>query len=299
MLLRLTARVESAAIVEEPFGVEVPPYSVDLGCDEHNRVTEIRVEKRVAASDTQLPRTTISPSGEVTFHVMTSDPHFRDILDLLQFIESIGSFHLGIRSVEWSHGKYEWVPETDDERQQLRLFSTQTTFKYRQTPVNVDPGTLARLVNSRTRLERFTIPMAFFREGVNDFRRFRYVQAFHNLYFFLEDLFGGGKTKNRQVEAQFLSDAILQKAVTETLVALEGADLTRHRMNLEGFFKVENAAWTPNGVVSFIVGMRGNLHHYSQKSTKPKGHPLNQREFESVAFLLQMICYRVVAKLVR
>jgi hypothetical protein len=141
--------------------------------------------------------------------------------------------------------------------------------------------------------------MAFFREGVNDFRGFRYVNAFHNLYFFLEDLFGSGKTKNKQVEASFIANEDLRQAVSQTIADLCAPDKLRHHRNIQGFLRTENCDWTAQGVIRFLVQMRGNLHHFSQRSTKPKGHPLNQHEFESVAFLLQMICYRVVVSLIR
>jgi hypothetical protein len=229
----------------------------------------------------------------------TSDPQFQDVLDLVQFIESIGSFHLGIRRIDWARAKYEWIPESDDERRKLSLFAVESKLQYPQTPVPVDPGTLYRLVRSRARLDRYKIPMAFFREGVNDFRGFRYVNAFYNLYFFLEDLFGDGKTKNKQVEANFLASTELQQAVSQTVADFVSPDKSRHRKNVKTFLTAENCDWTPQGVTRFIVQMRGNLHHYSQRSTKPKGHPLNQHEYESIAYLLQMICYRVVVALVR
>jgi hypothetical protein len=297
--LRLTARVESAGVTEEPFGVEVPPYVVELGCDEGNRIVEIRIEKHVDVSDVALPSTSISEDQRVTIRTTTNDPQFQDVLDLVQFIESIGSFHLGIRRIDWARAKYEWIPESDDERRKLTLFAVEMKLQYPQTPVPVDPDTLFRLVRSRERLDRYKIPMAFFREGVNDFRGFRYVNAFHNLYFFLEDLFGGGKTRNKQVEANFIASTDVRQAVSQTVADLRSPDRLRHRTGIETFLKAENCDWTPQGVIRFLVQMRGNLHHFSQRSTKPKGHPLNQHEFEAVAFLLQMICYRIVVSLVK
>jgi hypothetical protein len=297
--LRLTARVDSVGVIDEPFGIEVPPYVVDLGCEKRNQIVEIRVEKQVDVSSVSLPSTTIAEGRRLEFRISTTDPHFEDVLDLVQFIESIGSFHLGIRRIHWQQAKYEWIPESDQERQKLSLFSVQTKHEYPETPVPVDPGTLLRLLRSRTRLERYKIPMAFFREGVNDYRAFRYVNAFHNFYFFLEDLFGEGRTKNKQVEEKFAANSDLIGAAQRSISELMASNHTRHRENVSAFMSDKENDWTTDGIFSFLVHMRGNLHHFSQKSSKPKGHPLNQLEYESVAYLIQMISYHVVVAIVR
>lgn len=294
VLVQLTAQVEAVGIVPEPFGIEIPPYAVDLGCDANRRIVEIRIQKRVALTDIQLPKRTLSEDQVLTFSIPSHEPHFQDILDLAQYIESIGSFHLGIRHIHWSNAKYDWVPETEEERRSLQVFSSNTTLTYPETPVPVTPEVLYRLVRSRERLDHLKIPMAFFREGVNDYRAFRYVDAFRNHYYFLEGLFGGTKTKNRQVEEKFHSSPILLKAVDQTLKEFSEPRLSRHQRSLDQFFRREGTAWNTEGVIKFLVGMRGNLLHFSQGSSKPKGHPLNQREFESVAFLILRICYRVV-----
>jgi hypothetical protein len=293
VILQFTARVEAAAFAREPFGVEVPPYIVDLGADENGRVTELRIQKRVDPHELELPKSSIRPDGVIALHTPTGDPSFVDLVDLAQYIESIGSFHLQIRRIYWQEGEYEWIPENEEERRLLGVFASKTSLKYPETPVEVRPEVLFRMVRSRRRLEHLKVPLAFFREGVNEYRAFRYVTAFHNLYFFLEDLYGGGKTKNRDVEQNFINSPQLVQATTHALQTLKNHE--HHERRLGHFLQIENCGRTPMEILRFIVRMRGNLHHFSRQSTRPKGHPLNQHEFESVAFLLLTICYRVVA----
>lgn len=295
-MLQFTARVEAAAFSREPFGVEAPPYMVDLGSDESGRIIELRIQKRVNPVEVNLPESFVGPDGIFTIRTPTDDPHFQDLVDLAQYIESVGSFHLQIRRVHWQEGEYEWIPESDEERRLLRVFSAKTSLKYPETLVEVKPEVLFRMVRSRRRLEHLKVPLAFFREGVNEFRAFRYVTAFHNLYFFLEDLYGGGKTKNRDVEKNFIGAPQLVHATSLALEALEGPKHDRHNRELDRFLKLENCDRNPIGILKFLVRMRGNLHHFSQRSTRPKGHPLNQHEFEPVAFLLVTVCYRVVVQ---
>jgi hypothetical protein len=55
---------------------------------------------------------------------------------------------------------------------------------------------------------------------------------------------------------------------------------------------MENLNFDEEGIISLIVQVRGNLHHYSQKSSKKKGTPFNQRDFETMAYLLMTICLK-------
>ena len=297
MLLQFTAKVESAAFSDEPFGISVPPYNIDLACDSTNRVVELRVQKQVDPKEIQLPQHVINQDGPSQIEVPVDNPHFNDILNLVQYLESLGSFWFSIRRIYWAEGKYEWVPENEEEQRMLQVFSFKPSFSYPVTPVHVKPDVLYRMVQARSRLSHLTVPLAFFREGVNEFRSFRYVNAFHNLYFFLEGLFGGGKSNNKQVEQQFLSSKALTEAVQEALTWLERPEQHRHKNSLDSLRQMRNYDWSVEGLVALIVWMRGNLHHFSPRSSTPKGHPLNQRDFESIAYLLQIICYRLTAKL--
>ena len=298
MLIRLTAKVDSSAVVDEPFGVEQPPYAVDLGCDAHNRVTEIRVEKRLSAG-VKLPQQTATPEGTIQFDIPLDDPEYQDILALTQYLESIGSFWFGFNRVHWAEAKYEWVPESDDDRAALGIFSAKASRRYRETIRKIDPPVLARTLAARSRLEHLTIPMAFFREGVNEHRDFRYVNAIHNLYFFLEGLYAKGKTNNKEVLRSFLSEEMLMDAVAAAIVWLDKPEEQRHKRRLREWQSLRNLDWTTTGVLSLMIWMRGNLHHFSARSSTPKGHPLNQRDFESLSMLYQLIAHTIVGQLAR
>lgn len=273
MLLRFIARVEAAAYVAEPFGVIVPPYTVDLASDESGRIVELRVEKRVRLEEMRLPKHHVVGLGEHRFDTALDEPHLQDLRDLVQYIESLGSFHFNLRRIHWSHGEYAWIPESPEEEHALQLYSLKIgASEYPVTPVHVRPGVLSRMVQARSRLSHLTVPMAFFREGVNEFRAFRYVSAYHNHYFFLEGLFGGGKSNNKQVLNQFLSATTLCEATQSAIDWLNRSDQARHKRKLE-MSGGTRLRWNVEGVLDFLIWMRGNLHHFSARASTPKGHP--------------------------
>lgn len=299
MIIEISARIDAAAVADEPFGIKIPPYAIDVGCDAERRVVELRVQKQVVLADLRLPTLRLDDDGTTRVDLATDDPHFEDLRGLLQYLESIGSFWFGIYRVHLAEAKYSWIPETEEEKGSAQIFSSTGSRRYNDTIRQIKPDILARTLQARSRLGHLTIPMAFFREGVNEHREFRYVAAFHNLYFFLEGLFGEGKTKNKDVKRQFLASPILMAAVDRARHRLEAPDQRRHLANLNSLRELRGIPWTPDGLVSLIVWMRGNLHHFSLNSSTPKGHPLNQRDFESIAFLLQLVCHEVVAQVAR
>ena len=74
----------------------------------------------------------------------------------------------------------------------------------------------------------------------------------------------------------------------------------RHAINLRQYFENFACEETPRGLGELLFEMRGALHHYSSRSTRAKGTPFNQNDFETIALLAMhlvttAIAYREVA----
>ena len=156
------------------------------------------------------------------------------------------------------------------------------------------PPLVASLIGKRDKLNYLVIPMSFYREGVRDYDVHRYVSAFFNFYFFLEGLYGGGKTKNPQVLMAFRSSAQFRAAVQEAHANLDEARMAPNKSALERMVSALNCDYSPEGLIEFLVMVRGDLHHFSQRSTRPKGHPLNQMQWRAVAFFAMSVCLSII-----
>jgi len=156
---------------------------------------------------------------------------------------------------------------------------------------------MKRILENREAQEFLTIPMSFFREACNDFRNHRYVAAFYGFYFFLDDLYGAAKTKNRQVMEEFLDSAQLRGAFEEAYRVLSEPATSSQKAAFDTLVARLNCATSVEGLVEFVVLMRGELHHFSQRSNRPKGHPLNQELFQPVAFFLMTVCVTLITRL--
>jgi hypothetical protein len=213
------------------------------------------------------------------------DKQFIDELkELIQYIESMLSFHFQVKKVYLEEAKRFFVPENEDEMEKIDVISYSVQKQpYPEQIMRLTVGDFKDIIHQRGKYEPLTMVRMFQREGLREFSSFRYIQAFYNFYFVLEDLYAQGKTNNSEVGKRFKSNQTLRDIVQKMLnTAIKG----HHLKNIQNFLNEEKMKFDIDGILDLIVQVRGNLHHYSSRSTKRKGTPFNQGDFESMAFLL-------------
>ena len=296
MLFRVSAGVDGGARVGASFSVSVPPHLIKMD-REGGKVLRLHAEMRVFEYDVHLPQFRTKNPGPHEL-VIPPNPHSDDLIGLLQHIEAFGSFWCGIQRIRWQEAKYEWIPESPEEKAKLSVHSYSSSEKYPEFPVLIHPNIVRDLMLNRQKLQHLLIPMSFFREGMNDFADCKYINSFYNFYFFLEDLYGQGKTKNAAVLEAFKVSKQLSASSQRVAAMLERDDFGPRRVNVLTMLKAENCESTGAGLLDFLVKMRGNLHHFSQRSTKTKGHPLNQARFDGLAYLAMGICMGIIPRII-
>ena len=137
------------------------------------------------------------------------------------------------------------------------------------------------------------VPKAFYKEGINEFTSRRYINAFYNFYFILEDIYGEGKTKNKDIVEAFKQSSEFVIIIERTLKDILERD-KRHNNNIRNFCKEENVTFDTKGVIELLQKIRGNLHHYSSKSSKHLGTPFAHEEFESIAYLTMCLALQTI-----
>ncbi len=288
MRYQLSARVESDSILPGPLDLHDGPILVRLIGEPGGPITQIIVSKVVTDYSDHLPG--IDPSPPVPTIHLSGHPADQELIELLQHFEAIGAFWLGIQRIHWNRAERQWIAESPEEQQALDIYSFGQEFEYPPTETPVFPPVAEELLRFRDRFRHLLLPMSFMREGLNEYRTHRYINAFYNFYFFLEDLYGEGNTKNRLVLRAFQSSQELTWAITEARSALEQPNLLQHVDELREFLKQERCSDDANGLLELLVKVRGNLHHFSQRSSKLKGHPLNHTTFRPVAYLALGTC---------
>ncbi|MDP1860096.1 MAG: hypothetical protein Q8K82_15580, partial [Gemmatimonadaceae bacterium] len=181
MRYRLTAELQGQTVSAQSYEWEAPEHTVGLVLSEKGRVSHIWIEARVVDFEPYLPRLTPHTDGPSVIGI----PAVRvreHLLDILQYLESLGSFWFGIERLNWGSAKEEWLPDSAEEKARLSISAFSHKLEYPATPVPVKPDVIAGLLGKREVLSYLTIPMSFYREGTNAYRDHKYVAAFRNFY---------------------------------------------------------------------------------------------------------------------
>lgn len=255
-------------------------------------VEGLNISKRVEDYRPFLPNFTADVDSQ-RMHIEQRDTWLlSELTTLAQHLEAIGSFWFGIRKIHWEQPKRSWIPETPEEKEALKKLPNHFEIKTGENECYTDlnPEMLASIIDKRPVHRHLVLPMSFYREACNDFTEGRYTSAFLNFYFYLDDLYGQGKTKNQAVKQKLKSSKHVRAACTQAIQDFNEDINSPNLVELEQFLNAEKKDLTVYGLIDLIVQVRGNLSHFSQKSSKKKGHPLNQREFRVMAYLLKFIC---------
>jgi hypothetical protein len=108
----------------------------------------------------------------------------------------------------------------------------------------------------------------------------------------LETLYGNGKTKNVDVQREFLASPILVSSIAEALSDPKNIGLFVSDSECANAFQIKYQGKTPDQIIALIVKLRGFLHHQS-RTRRDGGHPEDQEAFKTEAMLFQVICLEV------
>lgn len=292
MKYQIEVEVEADAVCERLFEVRVNEFFVKPLVDDNRRLRALLLSIQVQDYSSYLPTVGRDPSTDMVTIALRDGELADRLIDMAQHIEAIGSFWLGIAKVYWERPTRRWIGDTPEELDILKALPNEWkhTRSEKELKMKVTPEILGSIIANRSLHANLTLPMSFYREGCNDFKRGYYANAFVNFYFFLDDLYGAGATKNKQVEERLKKSLHVRAAVKEAIDELVSPGPSDNLAQVMLFLHDERKTFSVAGIIELFVQVRGNLAHFSQKSTKKKGHAFNQFDFRGIAYLLQAVC---------
>lgn len=299
MLYQITVKVDADSVYHQPYRLEVDHFILDVIVGQNKVVEALNIALRVKNYQDFLPEVSSDVESRIAQIKLRDSSLSFFLIDLAQHIEALGSFWLGIKKIYWESPKRGWIAETPEEEKDLEFITNDFQRESHENKCyrEMAPEMLESLVKNRQLHRNLVLPMSFYREGCNEFSSKRYTSSFINFYFYLDDLYGQGKTKNKEVENLFKSSEHIRNAFEETIRFFQDEENSENLEELKEFLETEKKTLSVDGLIELIVQIRGNLSHFSQKSSKKKGHPLNQRDFRSVALLMKSICIFTFAEL--
>ena len=278
----LECKVTSNIFIEKMVNIVEGEKEFQLIPNDSGILSSIKIIKKLSNPEKFYSK--IDDLGSVKHIQINEDTQVRlEIISDFQYLESCIGLIADLTKIFWNQPAVEWIPENDEERNRLKVFSAHFERAYSHEPTKMNINVFESLIKDKSKLDSLTILMSFYHEGKVYHNSFEYINAFYDFYFILEDLFGKRAYKNWQVKDNFKSSIELNDAINWALLNLIDSSIDHKRKIIE-LLDQKNLKYDVNGIIELLVGMRGNLHHFSRKNTISPS-PLSQENYESLAFL--------------
>jgi hypothetical protein len=295
MKLSLECSVEGKVKINKELKVVEGSKEYVLIPDKEGWLSKIKIVRKVVAPDKYSAK--ILPGNGKAKHKIKIGGDREEYLELIrefQELEGILSFETigSLKSIEWDAPTENFIAETEEEKELVQVHDVCFKKEYPDYPASLDEEGFGRIIRNKEHYVSLIVPQAFYREGTNEFTSRRYINAFYNFYFILEDLYGKGKTRNKDIAEEFKSSKEFREFVDGVIKDIN--KYNRHRVNIERFCKEERVGYDIDGIIELLLKVRGRLHHYSGRSSKHQGTPFDHEDFESVAFMTMGLAVRCI-----
>lgn len=238
------------------------------------------------------PTITSGPYGATPHVKIPADAGF----DFLQFeLRAIkGALYLwGIDDIDTNGPELEWIPETEEEKEQTKIYSLSTKIEDSEEVREDAPlDLLIRTIVSRRLFLEYELPLEFYRRASEDLGKGRYIEAFYGFYFVLEFLFGHGQFKKGILLSHYGNEEKVKEAIQTAISEPHSEVLGDARFREK--YRSTYIGKSKEEILEHIIDRRGFLHHQSS-SRKRNWSPHNDQEFAVDAFFLQMMSYKIIA----
>lgn len=289
MKYRITVTVDGDCFAKGDFTVDYGDFTVGINIDNTHKVKELYIEKQVGDGE-ELP--SVGPgTGGAKFNLTYRTPKCHDeLLEKLIYFESVGAFWWRIKSFNIDEANEQWMPETDEERNKIALLGFSMKQGYSKQPQPILDHQIKDLLDMEPHLKVITIPLAFYRESVISFESHKYINAFQNSFLMLEGLYGQGKSGYRHLVNALCESQELKVAAANMLEQLRAQQPPHHLQVMTAEIDKIGSKINAIGMIEWLVYTRGQLSHFSLKSNKKQGNPLQHREYRTHAYICQSVC---------
>ncbi len=280
MRVRYSCGVTSRTHVGPMTFKQVDELMIILEGDERGVLKEMSIEYETTDPE-ETPKVEID--GNRSNLKIGGDPSRYDrILRLFHSVESALTL-VGTQRVHYEDITQNWLPDNEEESKSLHVFNFKATRKEPEEPLHHVRESF--IEGDLTKIWRLEIPLAFFREGRNEFLERRYINAFQDFYFVIEGLFGEGKTKN--VEDAMKASKDLREYCEIVLQSVSRDQEFESRV--VPLFASLKVKLDVDGLIDFIVKYRHRLHHFWVDKREWYGNPFNHEEFRDPALILMIL----------
>ena len=224
------------------------------------------------------------------FNVNIDIDLFESMVREFQEVESSIAFGGNLTRIKWNEPEHELICETQEEKVKAVIEKFYYKEDHDNKAVSLNAKEIKEILKYKELHQSITVFKAFWREAMNDYRSFKYINAFFNFYFILEGLYGKGKTKNSLVKKEMLSSKYFCESVDKIILANIGRHPEQKQKIVE-MLKKKNKKLDREGIVHLLVSARGDLHHFINNSNRQQGTPFDHKEFYPLAHVALGLAY--------
>jgi hypothetical protein len=228
-------------------------------------------------------RTTPNEVVKAHVNIKTDMELYNSVIKNFQELESFLALKYSLRGINWANPKRELIFDTDEERRKAKINTWEYGIPAEESSLASKAG-LEKVVQDMSRLGSQTVFLSFYREGINDFRARKFINAFYNFYFIMEGMYGNGKTKNTDITREYKNSDELKKII-ENMIENHIKISQKHYTKVIEMLTRRNMTLGVDAIIELIVRTRGELHHFQNNPNRPQPTPFSHKEYESLAFI--------------
>lgn len=236
-----------------------------------------------------------------------TDSEFNEtLIKEFQYFEGILSLIGNLKRIRWQSAWIEYIPETEEEKEQAKLTKFRWEKKLPDDDVEVPAKSLAQMVLRKDTHDLLNVYLSFYREGLNEYKSFRFINAFFNFYFILEGVYGNNEWRNFEVREAFKNSpdfsVFLQEVIDNDISkSKEMQDDVSAMLNSlkDRYGNPLNKSMDIDGLTHLIVDTRGTLHHYSDDPNRQQNTPFNHESFQSITTVMLILSDKTLRRMIK
>jgi hypothetical protein len=290
MKFQLECEVESLMKLPQPVLAEWDGKQLMFAANDQGYLARVTITAPVR--DPTAIRTSAANAQNGTLVVkVSSEPGLtEELIKDLQAVESIFGYQFNLTRIAWRFAKVNILCDTPEEKEQVEVTNWCIKTEICDIPTEFDANQFHAAIESALRCRDLASTMAFYREGLNDLRDLRYINAFFNFYFVLEGLYSNGKWKTDAVKVEFKRSKILVHAISYAIQKGIPRPWRLDRPDVLAMLNKMRKKLDVDGVIHLLAYTRGDLHHFAKNSKTVKASPLTQDNYESLSRFTMEIC---------
>lgn len=286
MLIKYTYPIKGQIFLPEHWPVKWDKYRIDWTVQDGLAQT---VTLSVKADDLSgLPTIVpLSQPGVAANITLGHDPYHDEAETILRTARGLLGFFMNAE-IDFARPKIEWEPETEDERNVLKLYSFSVEDREKDDPHSVGYDLIARCFLAAIPARDFDVPLSFLAKGQKDIGTKRFIDAYYSFFFFLETQFAPGYSDPKKVSARFKATDEIRHAMSDA----RGLFAEFPPQNGKGARLLQ---LSDEELLEHLVAVRGTLHHHALRRKQGSWHPERHDQYEPEALFLQYLV-RAVAQ---